>query len=315
MLLSDGINPFWGPPRPLPWSQRRKIMIDRIMRCQYQRMTGPAWEKVSPAAKTFVASLLQMDPNDRPTAKEALDSEWIRTTVSSYDLHESTTLKQQQKSRKAVSQLQRVAIQLLAQDLLADDDAMELRSEFEKCDTDCDGHIQLKDFRTVLEEHTTISTPTIESMFADPSLDMTSAISYSDFVIKVLADRDRTITEKTAETLDSLDVEGIRKVHTDDLHEALEGILSVELLDKMLKAATADDEGRVSTIELLEMLDKSLTNHTRHSLRTIGSEHAEDEVENEFNVVIPGGRSDSPRKPKFVYEPKSKSMRKVELEA
>ena len=318
MLLSDGINPFWGPPRPMPWSQRRKIMIDRIMRCQYQRMTGPAWEKISPAAKKFVASLLQMDPNDRPTAREALDSEWIQTMVSSSDVQESTTLKEQRKSRKAVSQLKRMAIQLLAQDLLVDDDAMELRNEFEKYDTDCEGHIQLRGFRTVLEEHTTISSSSIESMFADPSLDMTSAISYSDFIIKVLADRDRNMTDKTAETLDSLDVEGIRKVHKDELPEALEGVLSAELLDEMLKGVAADNEGRVSTIELLEMLDKSLTTHTRHSLRTIGSEHeeeAENDLINESNAIIPGGRSDSPQKPKFVYEPESKSMRKVELEA
>lgn len=39
MLLS-GNNPFWGPPRPLPWTKRRKIMIDRIMRCEFQRMNG-----------------------------------------------------------------------------------------------------------------------------------------------------------------------------------------------------------------------------------------------------------------------------------
>jgi serine/threonine protein kinase len=318
MLLSDGINPFWGPPRPMPWSQRRKIMIDRIMRCQYQRMTGPAWDKISPAAKKFVESLLQMDPNDRPTAREALDSEWIRTVVSSPELQEKMTLKEQQQSRKAVSQLKQMAIQLLAQDLLVDDDAMELRSEFEKYDKHCDGHVRLEDFRKVLEEHTSISSSSIECMFADSSLDMTSAISYSDFIIKVLADRDRTITEKTAETLDGLDVDGIRKVHKEKLHEALEGILSVELLEEMLKGTTADDEGMVSTIELLEMLDKSLTSHTRHSLRTIGSEYeeeAENDLIDESNAVIPGGRSGSPQKPKFIYEPKSKSMRQVELEA
>ena len=53
-------------------------MIDRIMRCQYKRMNQGVWDTVSEEAKAFVASLLQIDPALRPTAKQALESPWIQ---------------------------------------------------------------------------------------------------------------------------------------------------------------------------------------------------------------------------------------------
>lgn len=82
LLLSGGQQPFYGPPRPMPWAKRRKITIDRIMRCRYQETVGPTWEAVSSDAKDFVKSLLQMDPDDRPTAEEALKTSLDRATGS-----------------------------------------------------------------------------------------------------------------------------------------------------------------------------------------------------------------------------------------
>ncbi|KAL7575093.1 hypothetical protein ACA910_000461 [Epithemia clementina (nom. ined.)] len=78
-ILLSGYKPFWGPPRAMTWQERRKVMIDRIMRCQYMKMQGPSWSKVSKLAKDFCASLLKLDPKDRPTAQQTLDeSPWIQ---------------------------------------------------------------------------------------------------------------------------------------------------------------------------------------------------------------------------------------------
>ena len=76
-ILLSGNKPFWGPPQEMSWEKRRKIIIDRIMRCEYMKMKGPAWQNISPEAKEFVESMLQMDPYWRPTAAKALKHPWI----------------------------------------------------------------------------------------------------------------------------------------------------------------------------------------------------------------------------------------------
>ena len=77
--LLSGYKPFWGPPIAMPWPERRKIMINRIMRCQYMKMKGPTWSKISPEGRKFVASLLKLDPTKRPSAQQALDeSPWLQ---------------------------------------------------------------------------------------------------------------------------------------------------------------------------------------------------------------------------------------------
>ena len=54
-------------------------MIERILRADYVEMKGEKWDKVSDDAKTFVKSLLQLDPDQRPSAKEALQLPWMQS--------------------------------------------------------------------------------------------------------------------------------------------------------------------------------------------------------------------------------------------
>ena len=76
------------------------------------------------------------------------------------------------------------------------------------------------------------------------------------------------------------------------------------------------------------MLDKRLVNHTRHSLRTAGSQEElgeneqgkndDDDLVDETNALIPGGRrrtGTNQNNPKYIYEARDKTMHKVEFEA
>ena len=310
MLLS-GINPFWGPPRPMPWSKRRKVMIDRIMRGQYTRMTGPKWDGISPQAKDFCACLLQMDPDDRPTAKEALQSEWIQQ--EGYSLPDEqivVTTEQEQQSRRMMEQFQHDAIHILAQNL-SEEKVLHLQRELEKYDSNGDGRIALADFHNVLESTTCIPKEKVEPLF-EKMTEANSSLDYNDFIIRVLGDRGRTMLEETAEALDELDVEGTRRVNKGQLESVLEKILPKDELSKVCDEVGMDDDGNVSTVEVLTMVDKLLVKSSRDSLRSIGDkDEAGDDLIDEKNVAIPGG---SPiQKPKYVY--KNKSMHKVEHEA
>jgi len=150
MLLS-GSNPFWGPVRDMPWNQRRKIMVDRIMRCEYKRMEHGVWDSISQEAKAFVRSLLQIDPHKRPSTAKALRSPWMKEkrkpeeplTINAAPSADSVGTPQHDKRRK------KLAIRLLAQKMSSDEIA-KLQEAFQKYDPDNQGMIGVQDFHSEL---------------------------------------------------------------------------------------------------------------------------------------------------------------------
>ena len=67
MLLSSQL-PFYG--------KKRRQVVETIIKAKYN-YSGRRWKKVSPEARSLVDALLQIDPEKRPTAEEALHCEWL----------------------------------------------------------------------------------------------------------------------------------------------------------------------------------------------------------------------------------------------
>ena len=51
-------------------------MMEQITRCRYN-FDDPVWENISSDAKDFISSLLQLDPNKRPTMAHAMKHRWL----------------------------------------------------------------------------------------------------------------------------------------------------------------------------------------------------------------------------------------------
>merc|ERR1712194_294979 len=67
MLLSSH-RPFYN--------KKRKVMIDRIMRCDYT-FAKDYWKPISSEAKDFIDHLLVLDPKVRYTAVKAQSHKWM----------------------------------------------------------------------------------------------------------------------------------------------------------------------------------------------------------------------------------------------
>ena len=85
-LLLSGILPFNRP------SHNPKELFMAIVKGEYS-FPDPFWANVSPEAKELVRNLLQVDPDDRWTARQALQCKWIRhvpeESLAQNDLGES----------------------------------------------------------------------------------------------------------------------------------------------------------------------------------------------------------------------------------
>ena len=144
-LLLSGKLPFWGPNKNLPWAKRRKVMIDRIMRCTYAPMSGTVWDGISESAKSFVRSLLMMDPDVRPTADEALESDWIQT--NGY----GSAMEIEGRENDEFQMLRRAILDLIAGNL-AENEIQDLQAYLEVNDDEGLGFIKVGELRNILIE-------------------------------------------------------------------------------------------------------------------------------------------------------------------
>ena len=296
--LLSGYKPFWGPPRAMPWPERRKIMIDRIMRCQYMKMQGPSWSKISQEAKDFCASLLKLDLADRPSAQKALDeSPWLQKYANSINqkVGEGTT-KQDDVSPellslsmiKKESELhdRRIVVRDKMKDVivtgLTDREISSLRTEVETRDTEGTGRVSIDDLRSSIQRlgsevsvHPLPSSTvaTIVDRINDicrefePSILEVLTIEYHDFFARAFEEQGRIATEAIAKACDDLDVEGKRMIPLKKLLPSLDESFS-NYSEKLAEQLTMDELGMVSTIQVLELAGIHVAQRTRNSIRS-----------------------------------------------
>jgi len=324
MLLSCGLNPFWGPPRQVSWEQRKRIMIDRIMRCEYMKMSGPSWQKISPEAKEFVQSLLQMEPQRRPTATEALRSPWI---VKYQDYKMKGRLAQADHYSEK-QELQRKAKVMLAESL-PDDQIVHLKRTLQEKDPKMEDLVSIHDFRRLLFENSHLDKRKVESLFEGTELDMDESINYIGMFAGALDRKMRKQEEFVVNLFQRCGKDADCKIEKEQmrilLKESSEGAdaFIVSALDAIIDDLAGGDD-RVSCQDILHhvhQLEMQRMNaiSSCHSLRELDGTTVEEvafnddakELADETNTVIPGGRSIDPNeKPKFIYDDGSKSIRK-----
>lgn len=144
----------------MTWEQRKRVMMNRIMRCQYMKMIGPPWDNISSNAKSFVQTLLQMNPSKRPLAKDALQMSWIQQYTSYMP---GRILPPQDETYSQKMQLVQNALVLLSHEL-QDDEIVSLKGMLQEYDPGLEDSVTIQQFRDVLLQ-TKLSTEQVQLLF------------------------------------------------------------------------------------------------------------------------------------------------------
>jgi calcium-dependent protein kinase len=146
-LLLSGETPFGGLD-----GEDLMLVKENIMRAEVLFEPKEVWESVSDAGKNFVKTLLNPEPTLRPTARETQKNPWIQVWAKK-DVKEGDRLNSRTidalMNFKEQSDMQKLLSEVLSFTLLPEQ-IVELRSEFEKIDTDGDGEISLEAMKRVL---------------------------------------------------------------------------------------------------------------------------------------------------------------------
>ena len=149
-LLLSGETPFGGLDGEHPLIVKRNIE-----KAQLSFEPADVWEGVSDDAIAFVQRLLSPDPTMRPTAKEAQKDNWIQvwgkkdatigTKINPKTVGALMAFKEQSDMKKLLSKV--LSFTLLPEQIV------DLRSEFEKLDTEGRGEISFDAMSKLLLQH------------------------------------------------------------------------------------------------------------------------------------------------------------------
>eukprot|EP00539_Tryblionella_compressa_P021879 CAMPEP_0178891594 /NCGR_PEP_ID=MMETSP0747-20121128/19031_1 /TAXON_ID=913974 /ORGANISM="Nitzschia punctata, Strain CCMP561" /LENGTH=249 /DNA_ID=CAMNT_0020561467 /DNA_START=129 /DNA_END=878 /DNA_ORIENTATION=+ len=230
-------------------------------------MTGESWKDVSQSAKLFVESLLQYDPNDRPTASEAYNSKWIQSSrnVSTFSLFQTTTsLSSAKEIEKSIHELTEFRRKAWGATQFSHDEIMHLQNRLEGQDESGQGLVSVKQLIRTIQEvsGSVVTNEFLLSLKGEESFikDEQHQMEYIDFMIEVKRGRKRNAMDKLVETLDKLDIDNSRQVPIDAL---------LTLLDDDQKCpipAEFQEEFRQILVHLKDFYGASGTLSTLHVL-------------------------------------------------
>ena len=141
MLLGSSL-PFYG--------KNRKQVVRRILRGAYT-FRGERWNRISSAAKDFITNALSKEAEKRPTAKEALQLQWLTR------LHSNVPVSWLLMDNVAASirtfatygKLKKLALLVIAYKS-TDEELGFLRKIFDRFDITNDGEISIDEFKEAL---------------------------------------------------------------------------------------------------------------------------------------------------------------------
>jgi calcium-dependent protein kinase len=288
--------------------------MKKVLKADYD-FKGRRWRFVSPAAKQFVQTLIQIDPNRRPTAHEALELNWLSDQLIFSERgvvvpnlavrdHIQATIQ----TFAEYGTLKKLALLVIAFRSSTEEVGF-LKEYFNKFDTLKQGELNLDEFKEALSDYD-YTDKEVEDLFNAIDLDQTGLIHYSEFLAATIEANGDIDEERLAEAFDRLDSDSDGFITVENLHDFLGDDIPQEYLDAIIEEADLAHDHRISYDEFLAMFynddtdsrkeqvlaqveerrhhhEEYLRQETMSTISSCGSENGHDELDDlpEFSTA------------------------------
>ena len=305
------------------------------MQCKFS-FRGEQWSKVSKEAKDFIASLLQMDPLDRPSAEEALKSKWMKKQFPPGAPNSKLQPSDRLDARRRLhaygkeTKLKRIALLFLAHKSTTSEIA-KMRELFEEIDEDGNGEISLAELKKVLGgDECKLSSADVKKIFKGVDADANNSISYNEFLAAALETRGRIEVHRLRDVFDRLDISHSGTITRDDLFEILSKnggkgkgkrgrLMLEEEVEEIFAELATENENEINFkefVQLFEQRRRSLASSMRScTRRRVLEEDSDDDGDMFEDAIIPGGihsvESCHTTPSTYMYDKKTRALRTV----
>lgn len=156
---------------------------------KYRPFDQPTFTRLSAAAKSFVRCLMEPDPNNRPSAEEALQNAWLLPGAAVQDTAIGEEVLRSMRKFANASHLKRSCLSMMAWSLTFEDRKM-LEESFMEMDKNGNGRISLNELKEVLQRNFAINSSEAESLFERVD-DGDAEICFSEFLAAAMQERIR----------------------------------------------------------------------------------------------------------------------------
>lgn len=252
-ILLSGKPPFYG--------KDDAEILASVKKGKYN-LSSPLWQKVSSNAKMLISSLLQYDPRNRLTARQALEHEWIQS-YSEESLSASAPLLTEVLGNlgefRVSQKLQHAVLTYIVAQTSIHQDTQELIGIFQKIDSNGDGRISKHE---LYEEYFKLmgaadAEQEVEWIMKQVDVDNSGFIDYSEFV--VAASRKETLINKSNLEIcfKSFDTDGNGKISSSELKAILDnGNTDNEIWARLVAEVDSNGDGEIDLQEFKAMMTR-----------------------------------------------------------
>lgn len=242
-ILLAGYMPFSGPEK----EQTRRIMEGKYT------MKPERWGKISKQATNFTQALLQVSPEKRLTAQQALEHPWIasRRQANTVAIDENVVDALRQFGK--ASKFRRCCLEMMAWSL-SNEERAKVRQYFIQMDQNHQGTITLTELKKVLTDKFNIADEETNAIFAAMDTNSDEEIHYSDFLAAMVSTRIALHDDLLMAAFKRFDTDSSGYITSDNLREVLGDSYEGEEIEKLLAEADLVHDGRISYPEFVSYL-------------------------------------------------------------
>ena len=229
---------------------------------------GPEWDKISQEAKNLIKKMLEYDPKQRYSAKQALQDPWIiahSATAHSDNLFDSSSL-ENLKGFRVEQKLQHAVLTFIASQLLNRDESKKLAETFRNIDKNGDGVLSKEE---LMEAYTQTmgreeANDEVEKIMRQVDVNGSGFIDYTEFVTACAKKESMLSMENLNSAFNVFDSDGSGKITVAELREMLGGAeddAQDDVWAKLIADVDTDRDGEIDIREFKDMMVNYLNIH------------------------------------------------------
>eukprot|EP00347_Sterkiella_histriomuscorum_P018781 403344202 len=254
-ILLSGNPPFNG--------KNDQAIFDSIA-LGYVSFQGVEWKNISNQAKIFIKKMLQVNPDDRISAQQALNDPWIKIYTSSDTVAPPMAMNILNNLRSFSSELkfQQAVMSYLANQLSSKEEKQKLTEIFKSFDKNNDGVLSREE---LINGYSTLygsverATLEVEQILTNVDLNRNGTVDYSEFLSATMQTQELLTNEKLQAAFNLFDIDQNGRITIEEIKSMLGGDMlevSPDFWKDLLGEGDDNGDGEISFDEFKVMMKK-----------------------------------------------------------